>query len=200
MKNIPYRGTLSEDIITANENFNLKNSLLTKFFISFFTIAIPSVLAVKFNILPTDLQNIYFLAGGNLGISTIFSFSSTVMKSRKINKKVHKASKNILSLISELENNDIIVDDRNISEAKVIRETKTVVRRDDEDRKISNEEIITEEFYLLNREEQIIILRQVRNYLYKLGSKNPIIEKELSLLEDDYDKTNIPVRKVLRKK
>lgn len=197
MKDIPYNGILSEDISNLNKRFSFKNNFIFNFFATFFVICIPAVVAVKYDILPTDMQNIFLITGGNIGLSSILSFINSAYISRKTNKDYHSSLDKIKDLTSSLERECVKIDKSEIIDAQITEETTKSVTTDGDGNMVSKEKQIVEHFYMLDTKEQIRVLKQVRRYLQ--DSDEPSLE--LVLLEDgDYDKSNLPVCKTLRKK
>lgn len=194
MKDIYYEGNLNEDINNLNENFDFMNCMAVYIIIHIFTFLILGGIAIKFNILmPVDIVKYIIIFGIYTPIS---SFVSSIYKKFKYFKKTNISNRNIDSLVDSLDKIGLSTDKERVLDAEVTEEVTNSKTKDDNGNLIAKKKKIVNYFYLLDNEDKIKVLKQVRNEVIK--NKEKISLNSMQMLENkDLENMELPVKKVL---
>ena len=196
MNIIRYNGNLEEDI-KYSKPFNKKKEIKNR--IISFILGIPiyilgiSILGLDKDMIKTQI--IYFSSFYFLSASAIQYVIHIILE--KLYSELNKdANKRLDNLVNDLNTDNILVDKENIQSA-IIKENqeKTVTEKNGIKK---SQEIISNQFYFLDKEEKIRFLKQIKRII-KLNKK--IVNDETTLYYSDEDLTNqenIPVEIIKR--
>lgn len=198
MKEVPYNGDLHTDIDTLNRDYDVKKDFAFKFCISFISAAIIEVIAFKCGV-PLTTELLLPLGGATLGYSAISSTIETFISNKKYKKELRKAKHNTTILCSDLTKEDTIIDTDALEDAEIIKEVTKSTTKTDEGTILSKEEKVIKYFYLLDNNDQVAVLKQIRKTVKEQGSTSTNTKLEL-LEEEDLKDKELPVRKTLIRK
>lgn len=198
MKEVPYNGDLHTDIDTLNRDYNVKKDFAFKFGISFISAAIIEGIAFKCGV-PLTTELLLPLGGATLGYSAISSTIGTFISNKKHKKELRKANHNTTILCSDLAKEDTIIDKDAFEDAEIIKEVTKSTTKTDEGTILSKEEKVIKYFYLLDNNDQVAVLKQIRKTVKEQGSTSTNTKLEL-LEEEDLKDKELPVRKTLIRK
>lgn len=198
MKEVPYNGDLHTDIDTLNRDYNVKKDFAFKFGISFISAAIIEGIAFKCGV-PLTTELLLPLGGATLGYSAISSTIETFISNKKYKKELRKAKHNTTILCSDLTKEDTIIDTDALEDAEIIKEVTKSTTKTDEGTILSKEEKVIKYFYLLDNNDQVAVLKQIRKTVKEQGSTSTNTKLEL-LEEEDLKDKELPVRKTLIRK
>lgn len=198
MKEVPYNGDLHTDIDTLNRDYDVKKDFAFKFCISFISAAIIEGIAFKCGV-PLTTELLLPLGGATLGYSAISSTIETFISNKKYKKELRKAKHNTTILCSDLTKEDTIIDTDALEDAEIIKEVTKSTTKTDEGTILSKEEKVIKYFYLLDNNDQVAVLKQIRKTVKEQGSTSTNTKLEL-LEEEDLKDKELPVRKTLIRK
>lgn len=198
MKEVPYNGDLHTDIDTLNRDYNVKKDFAFKFGISFISAAIIEGIAFICGV-PLTTELLLPLGGATLGYSAISSTIETFISNKKYKKELRKANHNTTILCSDLAKEDTIIDKDALEDAEIIKEVTKSTTKTDEGTILSKEEKVIKYFYLLDNNDQVAVLKQIRKTVKEQGSTSTNTKLEL-LEEEDLKDKELPVRKTLIRK
>ncbi len=196
MKDIKYNSDLSEDIYNLNNNNVSHISLLS---IQMLILILQMMIsALIFNIfsIPTNIISIISFVVGTI----VFNFASiTIIKAQmkdRLNKINRKSNSNINTLINTLDNNGLSTSKEKIMDCTICEELTSSRTINEDNDVISTEDKIIRYFYLLDNNDKIRVLKQIKREI--ISDKTKINSNSLSLLEDkDLEGRELPVRKTL---
>lgn len=197
MKDIKYNGNLLEDIIDADNKFNLKDFLSISSIVFVVLAIFINIYLFGLNAISFSIGNLFISTGSLFGIHVLGTLGTYLYKNITISRKGKDASRRLNVLAHDMSVvNDATITKDNIIDAQidqVYSESKTT---GDDGKLISKEEKLTRYFYLLDKEDKIRVLKEIRKIIKE--RKNTIESSELKLLEDnDIDYKNLPVKKTL---
>ncbi|MGN1312132.1 MAG: hypothetical protein ACI4U4_03875 [Bacilli bacterium] len=196
MKDIPYNGDLSEDIYYLDNTFNLKEEVIFKGIFNFSILTIIGLFAFSFGVIPFNLVSLLVYIVSCLGVNTLYTIIDITRKKRSMKLKLAKANSNIYSLIENLDKNNISTSKEKIIDAEIKEKVTKSKTKDDNGNLLSKENKIIEYFYLLDNNDKIQVLKQIKRSI--TSNKSKINCVSLALLEDkDLEGKELPVRKTL---
>ena len=190
MKEYRYYGDLEKDIKKSKQKFNLKN-FFVHFCITIISICLTLGICSLIGIMPAS----GLIAGWLIGFTAVDIYK--VSKETKTDSE--QAMHNLTNLYRKINLNDV---NRDLSESRmkecisIQKSQKIINNADNKNIILSDEEKIVTYFYLLDPQEKLQILRQVKNDIK--NNKNVVY-----LLEDEdikIENIEIPVEKTLRLK
>ena len=199
MKDIKYDSDLNTDIHFLNEDFpklrrkSLKNGFISS---STFTIIMTIYILITNMELTLTTSIAYFVINCLLGCSNFIISGKRFEDVIKLGKLISEVK--VAELIQELSENNVEISKENLMNCEINnkREFNLVDIKDNE---LAVCVIETNSFYLLDNQEKIRVLKQIRKTLLD-GRDNPS-EVTLHLLEDhEVEKEEIPFKKKLTKK
>ena len=196
MKDIPYNGDLSKDIYYLDNPFNVKEEAIFKGIFNFSILTIVGLFAFSFGVIPFNLISLLIYIAGCLGVNTLYTIIAVTKKKRNIKSKMSKANSNINSLVESLDRNNISTSKEKIIDAEISEKVTNSKTKDDNGIVLSKEKKIVEYFYLLDNNDKIQVLKQIKRNI--TSNKSKINCVSLALLEDkDLEGKELPVRKTL---
>ena len=196
MKDIPYNGDLSKDIYYLDNPFNLKEEAIFKGIFNFSILTIVGLFAFSFGVIPFNLISLLIYIAGCLGVNTLYTIIDITKKKRNMKLKLAKANSNINSLVESLDRNNISISKEKIIDAEISEKVTNSKTKDDNGIVLSKEKKIVEYFYLLDNNDKIQVLKQIKRNI--TSNKSKINCVSLALLEDkDLEGKELPVRKTL---
>lgn len=194
MKDIYYEGDLSKDIESIDNDFNFWKSMGINFLIKIVTFTIMGIIALKLNILTSTSTIPYIVFCTVVGTTT--AIGETIHNRNKHIKNVSTANKNINSLVNTLNENGLSTSKDKIIDAEITEEITNSRTKGNYGKLVSKRKKIIEYFYLLDNEDQIKVLKQIKNEVIKNKEKISVTSMQM-LEEEDLRKIEIPVRKTL---
>lgn len=194
MKDIYYEGDLSKDIESIDNDFNFWKSMGINFLIKIVVFTIMGIIALKLNILTSTSTIPYIVFCTVVGTTT--TIGETIHNRNKHIKNVSTANKNINSLVNTLNENGLSTSKDKIIDAEITEEITNSRTKGNDGKLVSKRKKIIEYFYLLDNEDQIKVLKQIKNEVIKNKEKISVISMQM-LEEEDLRKIEIPVRKTL---
>ena len=196
MKYIKYDSDLNTDIHFLNEDFpklrrkSLKNGFISS---STFTIIMTIYILITNMELTLTTSIVYFVINCLLGCSNFIISSKRFEDIIKLGKLISEVK--VAELIQELSENDVEISKENLMDCEINnkREFNLVDIKDNE---LAVCVIETNSFYLLDNQEKIRVLKQIRKTLLD-GRDNP---SEVILEDHEVEKEEIPFKKKLTKK
>lgn len=196
MKDIPYNGDLSKDIYYLDNPFNVKEEAIFKGIFNFSILTIVGLFAFSFGVIPFNLISLLIYIAGCLGVNTLYTIIDITKKKRNMKLKLAKANSNINSLVESLDRNNISTSKEKIIDAEISEKVTNSKTKDDNGIVLSKEKKIVEYFYLLDNNDKIQVLKQIKRNI--TSNKSKINCVSLALLEDkDLEGKELPVRKTL---
>lgn len=196
MKDIPYNGDLSKDIYYLDNPFSLKEEAIISSIFNFGFLAIVGLFAHSFGIISFNLSSLLIYIAGCLGVNALYTIIAVTKKKRNIKSKLSKANSNINSLVESLDRNNITISKEKIIDAEIKEKVTKSKTKDDNGNLLSKENKIIEYFYLLDNNDKIQVLKQIKRSI--TSNKSKINFVSLALLEDkDLEGKELPVRKTL---
>lgn len=196
MKDIPYNGDLSKDIYYLDNPFNVKEETIFKGIFNFSILTIVGLFAFSFGVIPFNLISLLIYIAGCLGVNTLYTIIDITKKKRNMKLKFAKANSNINSLVESLDRNNISISKEKIIDAEISEKVTNSKTKDDNGIVLSKEKKIVEYFYLLDNNDKIQVLKQIKRNI--TSNKSNINCVSLALLEDkDLEGKELPVRKTL---
>lgn len=194
MKDIYYEGDLSKDIESIDNDFNFWKSMGINFLIKIVAFTIMGIIALKLNILTSTSIVKYIVLCTVIGTTT--TIGETIHNKYKHISDVSTANKNINSLVNTLNENGLSTSKDKIIDAEITEEITNSRTKGNDGKLVSKRKKIIEYFYLLDNEDQIKVLKQIKNEVIKNKEKISVISMQM-LEEEDLRKIEIPVRKTL---
>lgn len=198
MKEVKYNGDLIADINTLNSKNNLLNVAIISLCGSLSTFIIALGIAVNCGIVITP-EMFLPMAGTIFGTSGLVSATAASISNRKYKKKLRKAKHNVSLLQQELKKEDTIIERDAVKDAEVIEQTTKSTTKSDEGTVLSKKEKIISFFYLLDKDDQIKVLRQIQENIKKYKTTSTSTTLEL-MEENDLQDIELPVQKKLIRK
>ena len=194
MKDIYYEGDLSKDIESIDNDFNFWKSMGINFLIKIVAFAIMGIIALKLNILTSASIVKYIVLCTVVGTTT--TIGETIHNKYKHISDVSTANKNINSLVNTLNENGLSTSKDKIIDAEITEEITNSRPKGHDGKLVSKRKKIIEYFNLLDNEDQIKVLKQIKNEVIKNKEKISVTSMQM-LEEEDLKKIEIPVRKTL---
>lgn len=196
MKDIKYNSDLSEDIYNLNNNNVSHISLLSRQMLILILQMMISALIFNIFSIPTNTISIIAFVVGTIA----FNFASiTIIKAQmkdRLNKINRRSNSNINTLINTLDNNGLSTSKEKIMDCTICEELTSSRTINEDNDVISTEDKIIRYFYLLDNNDKIRVLKQIKREI--ISDKTKINSNSLSLLEDkDLKGIELPVRKTL---
>lgn len=196
MKDIKYNSDLSEDIYNLNNNNVSHISLLSRQMLILILQMMISALIFNIFSIPTNIISIIAFLVGTIA----FNFASiTIIKAKmkdRLNKINRKSNSNINNLIDTLDNNGLSTSKEKLIDCTICEELTSSRTINEDNDVISTEDKIIRYFYLLDNNDKIRVLKQIKREI--ISNKTKIDSNTLSLLEDkDLEGVELPVRKTL---
>lgn len=196
MKDIKYNSDLSEDIYNLNNNNVSHISLLSSQYLILLLQMLISALIFNIFSIPTNIISIISFVVGNI----VFNFASAfIIKARmkdKLNKINRRSNSNINNLINTLANNGLSTSKEKLIDCTICEELTSSRTTNEDNEVINTEDKIIRYFYLLDNNDKIRVLKQIKREI--ISNKTKINSNSLSLLEDkDLEGKELPVRKTL---
>lgn len=198
MKEVKYNGDLIADINTLNSKNNLLNVAIISLCGSLSAFIIALGIAVNCGIVITP-EMFLPMAGTIFGTSGLVSATAASISNRKYKKKLRKAKHNVSLLQQELKKEDTIIERDAVKDAEVIEQTTKSTTKSDEGTVLSKKEKIISFFYLLDKDDQIKVLRQIQENIKKYKTTSTSTTLEL-MEENDLQDIELPVQKKLIRK
>lgn len=197
MKDIKYNGNLLEDIIDADNKFNLKDFLSISSIVFVVLAIFINIYLFGLNAISFSIGNLFISTGSLFGIHVLGTLGTYLYKNITISRKGKDASRRLNVLAHDMSVvNDATITKDNIVDAQIDQVYSESRTTGDDGKLISKEEKLTRYFYLLDKEDKIRVLKEIRKIIKE--RKNTIESSELKLLEDnDIDYKNLPVKKTL---
>lgn len=197
MKEIKYDGSLIEDIMDADEKLNIKEFFAISNICFVIIATLINVYLFGLKVVPFSLINLFTSTGCLLGAHGLITLVRYIYKKNIINHKSKSAKRRLNVLAHEINMiNDTKITKDNIIDAQIkenLSRTKTV---DQDGKFMSKQEKIIRYYYLLDNEDKIRVLKEIRKIIKERKTKTEA--SELQLLEDkDLENKNLPVRKTL---
>lgn len=216
---------LEEAIEASKKYFDTKKEI-KKYLIAGGTILVGAAGAVfGLDMLAFDLGNVALFAGVGAATEGVVSYVSIEKKRKKNNAEKRNAEKQIKSITEELNKNGVIVNEEQISEAKVaITETKDFtidtkkyaeeIEEENKSKNITTKKPVSEtkskvyetvkNYYFLDSYDQIVVLKQNSRTIHETidnKEKNTTYSHELFLMEEeDLKNSEMPVAKTLKRR
>lgn len=196
MKDIKYNSDLSDDIYNLNNNNVSHISLLSSQSLILLLQMLISALIFNVFSIPTNIISIIAFVVGNI----VFNFASAfIIKARmkdKLNKINRRSNSNINNLINTLANNGLSTSKEKLIDCTIYEELTSSRTTNEDNEVINTEDKIIRYFYLLDNNDKIRVLKQIKREI--ISNKTKINSNSLSLLEDkDLEGKELPVRKTL---
>ena len=122
-----------------------------------------------------------------------------IYQTKKYKRKLRKAKQSASDLQQELAKENTIINIKSLEDAEVIEEVTKSTTQNDEGKILSKEEKIIRYFYLLDKDDQVAVLRQISKKIKK--DKVILSTSKLELFEEkDLQEKELPVRKTLIRK
>ena len=122
-----------------------------------------------------------------------------LVRGQKYKIKLRKAKQSASDLQQELAKENTIINIKSLEDAEVIEEVTKSTTQNDEGKILSKEEKIIRYFYLLDKDDQVAVLRQISKKIKK--DKVILSTSKLELFEEkDLQEKELPVRKTLIRK
>ncbi len=198
MKEVIYDGNLNDDIDTLNRNYNTKKEFILKFGLNVIFFSIAEIIAIKCGIIATP-ETLLPLFGVVTSVSCIDPGISVFVNNKKYKKELKKAKHNVSHLCSELAKENTIIEKEALEDCEVIEKITKSSTRSDDYSSLSKIEKVVDYFYLLDSNDQIAVLRQIKETIKHQKSTSTNTRLEL-LEEDDLKDKELPVRKTLIRK
>lgn len=198
MKEVKYNGDLIADINTLNSKNNLLNVAIISLCGSLSAFIIALGIAVNYGIVIAP-EMVLPMAGTIFGTSGLVSATAASISNRKYKKKLRKAKHNVSLLQQELKKEDTIIERDAVKDAEVIEQTTKSTTKSDEGTVLSKKEKIISFFYLLDKDDQIKVLRQIQENIKKHKTTSTSTTLEL-MEENDLHDIELPVQKKLIRK
>lgn len=199
MKKVVYDGDLNDDIDTLNRDYNTKKEFILKFGLNVILFSIAEIIAIKCGIIatPETLLPPFCVV---TSVSCIDSGISVFINNKKYKRELKKAKHNVSHLCSELAKENTIMEREDLEDCEVIEEITKSSTRSDDGSSLSKIEKVVNYFYLLDSNDQIAVLRQIKETIKH--QKSTYTNTRLELLEeDDLKDKGLPIQiKTLIKK
>lgn len=199
MKKVVYDGDLNDDIDTLNRDYNTKKEFILKFGLNVILFSIAEIIAIKCGIIatPETLLPPFCVV---TSVSCIDSGISVFINNKKYKRELKKAKHNVSHLCSELAKENTIMEREDLEDCEVIEEITKSSTRSDDGSSLSKIEKVVNYFYLLDSNDQIAVLRQIKETIKHQKSASTNTRLEL-LEEDDLKDKGLPIQiKTLIKK
>ena len=202
MKEIRYLGDFDEDVLNIKEPIGFRGRI-KKFILQHFLFFKSLVMLGFLAVVLVDIQNILL---GELilasiiqlvGITSLSLFVHVGFKQIRILSQSEHALLNLRKNLSK--NFGISISKKNLKESSMIKSDEATSLFCNQDNQNLKEEKIIRYFELLDREEQIQVLKYVRS---SLMDKNRELSRKYQLFlleEEDYELENIPVTRKLKR-
>ena len=198
MKEVKYNSDLNNDIDVLNTKNNAKNDAILGFGISIGIFGLIEIIAFNLGFQYTPeiiLPSIITMVGTGGIVSAITGNISN----KKYKRKLRKAKQSASDLQQELAKENTIINIKSLEDAEVIEEVTKSTTQNDEGKILSKEEKIIRYFYLLDKDDQVTVLRQICKKIKK--DKVILSTSKLELFEEkDLQEKELPVRKTLIRK
>lgn len=198
MKEVKYNSDLNNDIDVLNTKNNAKNDAILGFGINIGIFGLIEIISFNLGfqytpeiILPAIITMVS--TGG------IVSAITGNISNKKYKRKLRKAKQRTSDLQRELAKENTIINIKSLEDAEVIEEVTKSATQNDEGKILSKEEKIIRYFYLLDKDDQVAVLRQISKKIKK--DKVILSTSKLELFEEkDLQEKELPVRKTLIRK
>lgn len=198
MKEVKYNSDLNNDIDVLNTKNNAKNDAILGFGINIGIFGLIEIIAFNLGfqytpeiILPAIITMV--------GTGSIVSAITGNISNKKYKRKLRKAKQRTSDLQRELAKENTIINIKSLEDAEVIEEVTKSATQNDEGKILSKEEKIIRYFYLLDKDDQVAVLRQISKKIKK--DKVILSTSKLELFEEkDLQEKELPVRKKLIRK
>ena len=183
MKEVKYNSDLNNDIDVLNTKNNAKNDAILGFGISIGIFGLIEIIAFNlgFQYTPEIILPAIITMVGTGGIVSAITGN---ISNKKYKIKLRKAKQSASYLQQELAKENTIINIKSLEDAEVIEEVTKSTTQNDEGKILSKEEKIIRYFYLLDKDDQVILST----------SKLELFE------EKDLQEKELPVRKTLIRK
>lgn len=198
MKEVIYDGNLNDDIDTLNRDYNAKKEFILRFGLDIAFISIIEIAAVKYGIFAAP-ETLLPLFGIVTGVSGISSGVSVFINNKRYKKELRKANHNTSLLCLELAKENTVIDKVALEDCEVVEEVTKSSTRSDDGSSLSKIKKVVNYFYLLDSNDQIAVLRQIKETIKEQKSTSTNTRLEL-LEEEDLKDKELPVRKTLIRK
>ena len=198
MKEVKYNSDLNNDIDVLNTKNNAKNDAILGFGISIGIFGLIEIIAFNlgFQYTPEIILPAIITMVGTGGIVSAITGN---ISNKKYKTKLRKAKQSAFDLQQELAKENTIINIKSLEDAEVIEEVTKSTTQNDEGKILSKEEKIIRYFYLLDKDDQVAVLRQICKKIKK--DKVILSTSKLELFEEkDLQEKELPVRKTLIRK
>ena len=166
MKEVKYNSDLNNDIDVLNTKNNSKNDAILGFGISIGIFGLIEIIAFNlgFQYTPEIILPAIITMVGTGGIVSAITGN---ISNKKYKTKLRKAKQSVSDLQQELAKENTIINIKSLEDAEVIEEVTKSTTQNDEGKILSKEEKIIRYFYLLDKDDQVAVLRQISKKIKK---------------------------------
>lgn len=177
MKKYKYYGDLKKDLKVINKKFNSKDFFKRMIFHGISLIIFASLFCFT-----GIVSNLFGFSFGYLGSASVLSFIRVKSKSKYDSEK---AIKKVSDLYGNINFSNRALAKERMKECIVIQRKQRVVENTESvNIVLSDEEKIVNYFYLLNPEDKIQVLRQIKDELIQNNSEIYLLEEQELEIED----------------